>query len=81
MLSWTPLYGFGHSHVRTYLLRLTLPFALASKDEVLDLEAAGVKIIQIDEAALRENHSRRSDWAMRITSTGQFQLSFGTLQL
>ena len=33
----------------------TLQIALAIKDEVLDLEAAGVKIIQIDEAALREN--------------------------
>ena len=32
----------------------TLQIALAIKDEVLDLEAAGVKIIQIDEAALRE---------------------------
>ena len=33
------------------------------KDEVLDLEATGVKIIQIDEAALREKLPlRRSDW-------------------
>lgn len=41
----------------------TLQIALAIKDEVLDLEAAGIKIIQIDEAALREKLPlRRSDW-------------------
>ncbi|WP_117283170.1 5-methyltetrahydropteroyltriglutamate--homocysteine S-methyltransferase [Streptococcus intermedius] len=41
----------------------TFQAALAIKDEVLDLEAAGVKIIQIDEAALREKLPlRRSDW-------------------
>ncbi len=28
--------------------------ALALRDEVLDLEAAGIKIVQIDEAAFRE---------------------------
>lgn len=31
-----------------------LQLALAIREEVLDLEAAGLKIIQIDEAALRE---------------------------
>lgn len=37
--------------------------ALAIRDEVLDLEAAGLKIIQIDEAALREKLPlRQSDW-------------------
>lgn len=37
--------------------------ALAIRDEVLDLEAAGVRIIQVDEAALREGLPlRRSDW-------------------
>lgn len=37
--------------------------ALAIRDEVLDLEAAGVQIIQIDEAALREGLPlRRSRW-------------------
>lgn len=41
----------------------TLQIALAIKEEVLDLEKAGVKIIQIDEAALREKLPlRRSDW-------------------
>lgn len=37
--------------------------ALAIRDEVLDLERAGVRIIQIDEAALREGLPlRRSQW-------------------
>ncbi len=37
--------------------------ALAIRDEVVDLEAAGARIIQIDEAALREGLPlRRSDW-------------------
>jgi 5-methyltetrahydropteroyltriglutamate--homocysteine methyltransferase len=38
--------------------------ALAIRDEVADLESAGVKIIQIDEAALREGLPlRRREWA------------------
>ncbi|MCR5274135.1 MAG: 5-methyltetrahydropteroyltriglutamate--homocysteine S-methyltransferase [Clostridiales bacterium] len=37
--------------------------ALAIRDEVLDLEANGINIIQIDEAALREKLPlRKSDW-------------------
>ncbi len=54
--------------------------ALAIRAEVLDLEAAGAKIIQIDEAALREGLPlRRADWTayldwaaecFRITSSG-----------
>lgn len=41
----------------------TTQLALAVRDEVLDLEAAGIKVIQIDEAALREKLPvRRSDW-------------------
>mgnify|MGYP002620769110 CR=1 FL=1 len=37
--------------------------ALALRDEVCDLEAAGIRIIQIDEAALREGLPlRKSDW-------------------
>lgn len=41
----------------------TLQIALAIRDEVLDLENAGIKIIQIDEAALREKLPlRKSDW-------------------
>jgi 5-methyltetrahydropteroyltriglutamate--homocysteine methyltransferase len=54
--------------------------ALAIRAEVLDLEAAGVRIIQIDEAALREGLPlRRADWqayldwavdAFRIAANG-----------
>ncbi len=54
--------------------------ALAIRDEVVDLEAAGAKIIQIDEAALREGLPlRRGDWdaylawaveAFRIAASG-----------
>lgn len=41
----------------------TLQIALAIKEEVHDLETAGIGIIQIDEAALREKLPlRRSDW-------------------
>ncbi|MBR4994424.1 MAG: 5-methyltetrahydropteroyltriglutamate--homocysteine S-methyltransferase, partial [Lachnospiraceae bacterium] len=41
----------------------TLQIALAIRDEVLDLEANGITIIQIDEAALREKLPiRKSDW-------------------
>ncbi len=37
--------------------------AFAIRDEVLDLESAGISIIQVDEAALREKLPlRRSDW-------------------
>lgn len=54
--------------------------ALAIRDEVLDLEKAGVRVIQIDEAALREGLPLRQsqwkeylDWAVasfRITANG-----------
>ena len=58
-----------------------LQIALAIRDEVLDLEAEGIKLIQIDEAALRENlQLRKSDWynvyldfaipAFRLTHSG-----------
>ncbi|MBL4585163.1 MAG: 5-methyltetrahydropteroyltriglutamate--homocysteine S-methyltransferase [Pseudomonadales bacterium] len=41
-----------------------LQIALAIREEVLDLEAAGIDIIQIDEAALREGLPlRKSQWA------------------
>ncbi|MEE9300023.1 MAG: 5-methyltetrahydropteroyltriglutamate--homocysteine S-methyltransferase, partial [Alphaproteobacteria bacterium] len=37
--------------------------ALAIRDEVLDLEAAGIRIVQIDEPALREGLPlRRAEW-------------------
>ena len=55
--------------------------ALAIRDEVLDLEAHGIRMIQIDEAALREKLPlRKSDWyteyldfaipAFRLTHSG-----------
>ncbi len=54
--------------------------ALAIRDEVADLDAAGIRMIQIDEAALREGLPlRREDWAhyldwavecFRITAAG-----------
>ncbi|CAN7558166.1 5-methyltetrahydropteroyltriglutamate--homocysteine S-methyltransferase [Pseudoxanthomonas sp. LjRoot143] len=54
--------------------------ALALRDEVLDLEAAGIRVIQIDEPALREGLPlRRADWqayldwaveCFRITAAG-----------
>ncbi|VXC26465.1 5-methyltetrahydropteroyltriglutamate--homocysteine S-methyltransferase [Pseudomonas sp. 8O] len=54
--------------------------ALAIRDEVVDLEAAGIKIIQIDEAAFREGLPLRQaawqhylDWAteaFRLTASG-----------
>jgi 5-methyltetrahydropteroyltriglutamate--homocysteine methyltransferase len=57
-----------------------LQLALAIREEVMDLEAAGVNIIQIDEAALREGLPlRRSEWqdyldwaveSFRITANG-----------
>ncbi len=54
--------------------------ALAIRDEVIDLEAAGIDVIQIDEPAMREGLPlRRKDWpeyldwavrCFRITSSG-----------
>ncbi len=45
------------------LKTMILQLALALKDEVEDLEKAGIRIIQIDEAALKEKLPlRRSDW-------------------
>ncbi len=41
----------------------TYQIALAIRDEVLDLESNGIRIIQVDEAALREKLPlRKSDW-------------------
>jgi 5-methyltetrahydropteroyltriglutamate--homocysteine methyltransferase len=57
-----------------------LQIALAIRDEVVDLEKAGIKIIQIDEPAIREGLPlRKADWqsylqwavrAFRISSSG-----------
>jgi 5-methyltetrahydropteroyltriglutamate--homocysteine methyltransferase len=56
-----------------------LQIALAIRDEVMDLEKAGVKIIQIDEAALREGLPiRKSDWASYLDWAVQaFRLTAG----
>ena len=60
--------------------RSCFQLALAMREEVLDLEKAGVRVIQIDEAALREGLPLRKsqwttylDWAVesfRITANG-----------
>jgi len=62
MLQW--------SFVRTDIGRdeVTRQIALALRDEVADLEAAGIGIIQIDEPALREGLPlRRADWPAYLT--------------
>ncbi|PKM63299.1 MAG: 5-methyltetrahydropteroyltriglutamate--homocysteine S-methyltransferase [Firmicutes bacterium HGW-Firmicutes-21] len=42
---------------------MAMQIALAIKDEVQDLEAAGIRVIQVDEAALKEKLPiRREDW-------------------
>jgi 5-methyltetrahydropteroyltriglutamate--homocysteine methyltransferase len=50
---------------------------LAVRDEVLDLEAAGIRVIQIDEPALREGLPlRKSDWKAYLNwATEAFRLS------
>lgn len=58
----------------------TFQIALAIRDEVVDLEKAGIKIIQIDEPAIREGLPlRKTDWhnylewaikAFRISASG-----------
>lgn len=55
------------------LAEIAYQIALAIREEVLDLEAQGIKIIQVDEAALREKlplrktdwHHNYLDWAIR----------------
>lgn len=51
--------------------------ALAIRDEVADLEAAGIKVIQIDEPAIREGLPlRRADWPEYLDwSTRAFRLA------
>ena len=45
------------------LKEMAYQIGIAIREEVLDLEAAGIKIIQIDEAALKEKLPiRKSDW-------------------
>ncbi|MFT4047741.1 MAG: 5-methyltetrahydropteroyltriglutamate--homocysteine S-methyltransferase [Solimonas sp.] len=59
---------------------VALQLALALRDEVVDLEAAGIRVIQIDEPAIREGLPlKKADWpayldwavqAFRIASSG-----------
>ena len=57
MLNWS----FPREDISTE--ESTLQLSLAIQEEVLDLEKHGIKIIQIDEAALREKLPlRKSDW-------------------
>ncbi|UCF18384.1 MAG: 5-methyltetrahydropteroyltriglutamate--homocysteine S-methyltransferase [Gemmatimonadota bacterium] len=53
--------------------------ALAVRDEVLDLEAAGAKVIQVDEPALREGLPlRRAAWKEYLDwAVGAFRLATG----
>jgi 5-methyltetrahydropteroyltriglutamate--homocysteine methyltransferase len=55
----------------------TRQIALAIRDEVIDLEAAGIRAIQIDEPALREGLPlRHSDWPEYLRWAGEaFRLS------
>jgi 5-methyltetrahydropteroyltriglutamate--homocysteine methyltransferase len=54
-----------------------LQLALAIRDEVVDLEKAGIRIIQIDEPAFREGLPlRKSDWAAYLDwATRVFRIS------
>jgi len=77
-----PLTMLFWSFVRDDLPRreVALQLALALRDEVLDLEAAGIKLIQIDEPTIREGLPlKKADWpeyldwavrAFRITAAG-----------
>ncbi len=62
--------------------RSCLQLALALRDEVLELEAAGIAAIQIDEAALREGLPlRRNDWPAYLAwAVEGFRLSANGVQ-
>ncbi len=62
-----------------------LQIALALRDEVLDLEAAGIPIVQVDEPAIREGlplrHADRQaylDWAVRAFRVATARVAAGT---
>jgi len=59
-----------------------LQIALALRDEVLDLEAAGIGAIQVDEPALREGLPlRRPEWASYLDWTSlAFRVAVGAVQ-
>ncbi len=69
-----PITILNWSFVRTDIPRWQTAYqiALALRDEVLDLEKAGIRIIQVDEPALREGlplkkreHKRYLNWAVK----------------
>ncbi|TDQ59866.1 methionine synthase (B12-independent) [Mesocricetibacter intestinalis] len=68
------------SFVRDDIRRETVckQIALALNDEVRDLEKAGIKVIQIDEPAIREGLPlKRADWASYLQWAGEaFRLSY-----
>ncbi|WP_044469569.1 5-methyltetrahydropteroyltriglutamate--homocysteine S-methyltransferase [Mannheimia massilioguelmaensis] len=62
------------SFVRNDISRATVckQIALALNDEVLDLEKAGIKVIQIDEPAIREGLPlKRADWQQYLQWAGE----------
>ena len=67
------------SFVRNDISRETVckQIAVALSDEVLDLEKAGIKVIQIDEPAIREGLPlKRADWDVYLKWAGEaFRLS------
>ncbi|HBO38300.1 MAG TPA: 5-methyltetrahydropteroyltriglutamate--homocysteine S-methyltransferase, partial [Pasteurellaceae bacterium] len=68
------------SFVRNDIPRATVckQIAVALSDEVLDLEKAGIKVIQIDEPAIREGLPlKRKDWDAYLQWAGEaFRLSY-----
>ena len=62
------------SFVRNDISRETVckQIAVALSDEVLDLEKAGIKVIQIDEPAIREGLPlKRADWEAYLKWAGE----------
>ena len=62
------------SFVRNDISRETVckQIAVALSDEVLDLEKAGIKVIQIDEPAIREGLPlKRADWDAYLKWAGR----------
>lgn len=72
------------SFVRNDIPRSTVckQIGVALSDEVLDLEAAGIKVIQIDEPAIREGLPlKRADWDHYLQWAGEaFRLSYMGVQ-
>ena len=72
------------SFVRNDIPRSTVckQIGVALSDEVLDLEAAGIKVLQIDEPAIRDGLPlKRSDWGDYLQWAGEaFRLSYMGVQ-